>query len=73
MELPPQHGRQFRCLVAATTQKRAAELVDETIGAFRSWWCTTGNDLELSVATEEGVWYAPMQGAKTAEDYRRFK
>ena len=59
------HNQQARVIVCACTQKRAIELLHETLGplslyAFRGWWGATENKTELAVAGgNEGVWYAP--------------
>lgn len=53
---------QRRVLVAAPTKKRAVELMNEcfrfggSLYDLNKYWSKTGNDVELSVATEEGVW-----------------
>lgn len=52
---------QTRTIVAATTKKRAIELMNlldrgYSQHYFDNYWCETGNKLELATATEEGVW-----------------
>lgn len=45
------HGRkQMRAVVAAPSQKRAAELVGISVGQFRQFWGITGNSEEIRVA-----------------------
>lgn len=66
-------GRQVRCLVAATSKHRAAEMVGESLYAFGLYWCETGNAVELSVATEEGVWFGPDRHAPAARDFKRLR
>lgn len=52
--------KQVRVLVAAYTKKQASELIDKIsrIGysSFNDYFCETGNSVELSVATEVGMW-----------------
>lgn len=69
--LPPSPHRQYRCLVAAATKKQARALAGVSAYQFDGWWTETGNAVELSVAVEEGVWYAPLDGARKASDYKR--
>jgi len=53
----PNGGNQTRTLVAATTKKRAVELLDRiSMGYFNDNFVETGNAVELATATEEGVW-----------------
>jgi len=53
---------QRRYIVAATTKKRAIELMAPLARGvlsrnhFDGWWGETGNAIELAVAREEGVW-----------------
>lgn len=52
---------QKRTIVAATSQKRAMELLKSkghpfSAYEFRGWWGETKNNIELATATEEGVW-----------------
>lgn len=70
MRLPPTAHNQYRCIVAARTKKRAVELLDCSMHHFNDYWSETGNAIELAVAVEEDVWYAPMQG-RMADDYKR--
>ncbi len=43
-------GKQVRTIVATTTKKRAAELLEISLYEFNGYWCKTGNDVELKVA-----------------------
>lgn len=43
-------GKQMRAVVAAPTQKRAAELVGMSVGEFRQFWGVTGNSEEIRAA-----------------------
>jgi hypothetical protein len=66
-----------RGLVAATTKKRAVELVKKAEPVisyyyFNDYWTETGNDVELAVATEEGVW-ATISDHGVAPDKREYK
>ncbi len=74
--------RQHRCLVKASSQKRAIELLNEhchighNLGNFRDYWSITGNktSLELIEGVEgEGVWVVPgsRHNVCTVEQYRR--
>jgi len=65
-------GKQCRVIVAAATKKRAAELIKYSNYSFNTWMEETGNDIELAVATEEGVWYTKNEySARTTKDYKR--
>jgi hypothetical protein len=71
----PESDRQFRVIVAATTKKRALELLsflDVSRGEFNDYWCETGNATELAVAQAEGVWVALKQWPNDAKNYRHF-
>jgi hypothetical protein len=57
-------AKQERMICAAYTKKQAVELLNSatgltTMGYFNSFWCETGNEKELSIATEIGVWIVP--------------
>lgn len=43
-------GKQMRAVVAAPSQKRAAELVGMSVGEFRQFWSVTGNSEEIRAA-----------------------
>lgn len=43
-------GKQVRGVIAAPSQKRAAELVGMSIGQFRQYWSVTGNSEEVRAA-----------------------
>ena len=53
-------GGRGRVIVAATTKKRAVEVLNKwarvSMYHFNDYWTETGNELELKTATEEGVW-----------------
>jgi hypothetical protein len=50
-------GKQVRVIVCAKTKKRALELLKNVSQRyFNNYFCETGNSLELSIATVEGVW-----------------
>jgi hypothetical protein len=53
-------NRTPRGLVCAKTKKRAVELLapvaHTSMREFNTRWTTTGNSVELAVATQEGVW-----------------
>lgn len=71
--LPQQTHNQYRCIVAAASKRRAAELVGSSMYEFNGWWSQTGNQTELAVATEEGVWVAPRQGRESVDVYKRLE
>ena len=53
--------KQVRILVASYTKKQAVELLSTVNGSinythFNNYYCETGNSVELSVATEVGMW-----------------
>jgi hypothetical protein len=43
-------GKQLRTIVAAYSQKEAAEKAGVSLYDIRTWWCETGNPLELETA-----------------------
>jgi hypothetical protein len=45
-----ENGKQVRTIVAATSKKKAAELVGVSLYGFSDFWCETGNDTELETA-----------------------
>lgn len=46
-------GKQMRAVVAAPTQKRAAELVGMSVGEFRQFWSVTRNSEEIQTALSQ--------------------
>jgi len=69
-KVPQRNGStQTRTLVAATTKKRAAELVGWKMHEFNGYWTEIGNTVELAIACEEGVW--ANQGAEFEQQYER--
>lgn len=44
------NGKQVRIIVAATSQKKAAELTGVSLAHLRDYWSVTGNAVELDVA-----------------------
>jgi len=54
--------KQVRIIIAAYTKKEAFELVNTVnhinYAHFSSYFCETGNDIELSIANEVGLWIA---------------
>lgn len=44
--------RQFqRAIVAANTKKEAARVADISLNELRNYWCITGNETEVAIAT----------------------
>lgn len=43
-------GKQYRTIVAASSQTKAAKLVGESMYHFREYWEETGNKVELATA-----------------------
>lgn len=43
-------GKQVRCVVAATSQKKAADAAGESISHVRNYWSVTGNQDEIDAA-----------------------
>jgi len=64
------HG-QYRIIVGAYTKKQAAELCKLKPTYFTKWFCETGNDVELSVATDVGVWIMKEKYTKTKDDFKK--
>jgi hypothetical protein len=67
----PNGSLQARTIVAASSRKRAVELLHAakltiSLHYLNAYWSETGNRLELATAFEEGVWvnqgpeYAPV-------------
>ena len=54
---------QVRAIVYAPTKKRACEILNElgvgrfSMHKFNNYWCETGNKQEMSLDTEEAIWY----------------
>lgn len=65
------HQRQVRVIVCTKSQKRAVELLNATrlgsnvsLGFFRNYGGQTGNKIQIDTANgQEGVWWAPLDGA----------
>jgi len=65
--------QQHRCLVQATSQKRAIALMDSMfpgttpLSYFRDYWSVTGNDVEVALgASVEGEALWIVKGARNA-------
>lgn len=75
----PDGSTQARVIVCARSQKRAVELLNNsivagyvTISTLRTWWAETGNEVELATAANrEGVWYAPDVGGSASREFKR--
>ena len=58
----PNGSLEARTIVCATSQRKAVELLSATRRAgvslygFLNYWCETGNEQELALATTPGVW-----------------
>lgn len=68
--------RQVRVIVASYTKKHAIDVLTAhgyrvSSSEFSGWWAKTGNVMELAVATEVGVWEAPMNCTPTDREYKR--
>jgi hypothetical protein len=67
--------KQVRVLVAAFTKKQAVELLSpishHSYNEFNTYFGETGNDVELSVATEVGVWVKSNRNDIKAEYYTK--
>lgn len=60
-------GHQRRHIVAAYSQREAAEMMKKvcpgfTLYYFKGYWCETGNETELKTATAPGVWVWQGEG-----------
>jgi hypothetical protein len=63
-------------LVRAETYKDAVELlgrvgIQENRASFRNFWVKTGSPLDLSTATERGVWRGSTRFPTKPEDFAR--
>jgi hypothetical protein len=74
------YGRLPQLIVAATSQKRARELLAEahnpgwSAQGFRDYWSgPSGNAVALSVAKEEGVWKCDKQHAANPGDWEKIR
>ena len=79
------NGCETRTLIAAYTKKQALEMMKigaprSTMGYFNNYFTETGNDLELSIATEVGMWrftapkFQPgVHHEIVATDYKRIR
>lgn len=68
--------RQVRVIVASHTKKQAIETLNAhgyrvSTSEFAGYWGATGNQMELYIATEIGVWEAPMNLAPSEREYKR--
>lgn len=62
---------QERVIVCASSKREAAKMVGCSLYEFNGYWAETGNAVELSVATERGVWAAELDKPnKKAKDYQ---
>jgi len=65
---------QKRGLVAAHTKKEALEIINGhcylSMGHFNDYWAETGNEEELALATELGLWLS-KGSALSDEGYER--
>lgn len=62
--------KQVRVIVAATSQKAAAEAVGISLSALRSDWSETWNDLELETAMSAPGVVFHTSGTGSEKDYR---
>jgi NOL1/NOP2/fmu family ribosome biogenesis protein len=46
-------GKQHRAIVAAPSEAAAARALEINRGSFEQWYCQTGNDVEIAVATAQ--------------------
>ncbi|MGE8063800.1 hypothetical protein [Pseudomonas sp. NPDC089569] len=54
-------GKQVRTIVAASSQKKAAELVGVSLSYLRGYWSETGNAVELKTAlSQPGVVFTAL-------------
>lgn len=60
------NGKQVRAIVSAKSLKRASELTGVKYNHMRGYWCETGNDIELKIATAspETVFIATSASSK---------
>lgn len=66
-------GKQVRAVVAAPTQKRAAELVGMSVGEFRQFWSVTGNSEEVRVALSQPETVFGRSFTKFDEQFKPFE
>jgi hypothetical protein len=71
-----QAGKQIRTLVCAKTKTRAVELLARfhvSLGHLNTYWSETGNEVELAVAVEEGVYLASGVGneCSSVKNYKK--
>lgn len=75
--LDQRSGKCSRVIVCAKSQKDAVALLEKagvyriTLSILRNYWSHTANEIELSVATEAGVWESEKQYYSKAEDFKR--
>jgi len=67
--------KQVRVLVASYTKKQAVELLNTitcvNYNSFNDYFSETGNSIELSIATEIGMWITNEKYNKTTENYTK--
>ena len=67
---------QVRLIVAADSRARARQLLKAVgvsgITAHRMslYWSESWNKVELSLATHEGVWFAPLDARNSKENFK---
>ena len=49
-------GKQVRAIIGAYTKKQAMEIGKLSYSEITNYWSETGNETELSIATEVGMW-----------------
>ncbi len=67
------HGRgrsQVRTIVATTSKKKAAEILNLSMGAFSQFWSETGNKTEIEVATKKpGIIFQSSSSSTGVQDF----
>lgn len=60
-------GKQYRCIVLATSKKQVAEITGESLSRIQNFFCETQNSAELAVAQgfTSGMWIAPLNSRET--------
>lgn len=64
--------RQMRAVVACTSQKAAAAVTGQTLGEIRTYWCETGNAVEVELALSQPgvIFVGSLNSARTKADYQ---
>ena len=47
------NGKQVKAIIATTSQKRVAEIIQEPLSRIRGYWSITGNENQIRIANSK--------------------